>query len=75
MSKEKFRRLEEKIAEWKRQLPPHSTPPAILQKLEDLEEELEEAKKGRVMANNILEKDTRRAIEQVKHLVIDRTLA
>lgn len=36
--------LEQKIGELKRRIPPHSVPPAMLQELEELEEELEKAK-------------------------------
>ena len=32
--------LEERIAELKRRIPPHSVPPAMLQELEELEEQL-----------------------------------
>ncbi len=34
--------LEERIAELKRRIPPHSVPPAMLQELEELEEQLAE---------------------------------
>ncbi|RLC71413.1 MAG: histidine kinase [Chloroflexi bacterium] len=44
MSAERVRELEEKIAEFKRRIPPHSVPPAMLQELEELEEQLEKAK-------------------------------
>ena len=46
MSAESVRELEEKIAELKRRMPPHSVPPAMLQKLEELEEELDKAKEA-----------------------------
>lgn len=45
MSNERVKELEEKIADLKRRLPPHSVPPAMFQELEDLEEELEKAKR------------------------------
>ena len=41
MSSERIKDLEKQIAELKRQWPAHSVPPAMLQRLEDLEEELE----------------------------------
>jgi hypothetical protein len=44
MSTQSVRELESKIAELKRRIPPHSIPPAMLQELEELEEELEKAK-------------------------------
>jgi len=44
MSTESIRELEEKIAELRSRLPAHSIPPAMLQELEDLEEQLEKAK-------------------------------
>jgi len=49
MSTQSVREFEEKIVELKRRIPPHSVPPAMLQKLEELEEELgkaREAEKG-----------------------------
>lgn len=45
MSNERVKELEEKIADLKQRLPPHSVPPAMFQELEDLEEELEKAKR------------------------------
>ncbi|MEE8372287.1 MAG: histidine kinase [Dehalococcoidia bacterium] len=36
--------LEEKIAEIKQRIPPHSVPPAMLQELDELEQELEQAR-------------------------------
>ena len=36
---------EERIAEIKRRIPPHSVPPAMLQELEELEEQLAEMTK------------------------------
>jgi hypothetical protein len=41
MSNVRIKELEERIAELKRRLPAHSVPPAMLQQLEELEEELE----------------------------------
>ena len=43
---ENIRELEIKIAELKRRIPPHSVSPGMLQELEDLEEELSEARKA-----------------------------
>ena len=45
MSTEGIRDLEERIAELRRRIPPHSVPPLMLQKLEELEEKLEQAEK------------------------------
>jgi hypothetical protein len=36
--------LEQRIAEMKRRVPPHSVPPAMLEELEELELRLEQAK-------------------------------
>ena len=44
MSTQSIRELEEKIAELKRRIPPHSVPLLMLQELEELEEQLEEAR-------------------------------
>ncbi len=44
MSTESVAELESKIAELKRRIPPHSIPPAMLQELEELEEQLDKAK-------------------------------
>ncbi len=38
---QKIKELEEQIADLKRQWPAHSVPPAMLQKLDELESELE----------------------------------
>ena len=38
--------LEREIAEIKRRWPPHSAPPQLLRRLDELEGELEQAKKG-----------------------------
>ena len=46
MSTQSVRELEEKIAELKRRIPPHSVPPAMLQHLEELEEQLREAREA-----------------------------
>jgi hypothetical protein len=45
MCGEQIRELEERIAELKRRLPAHSVPPAMMQELEELEEELETLRK------------------------------
>ena len=45
MSTEGIRDLEERIAELRRRIPPHSVPPSMLQELEELEEKLEQAEK------------------------------
>ena len=37
--------LEREIAEIKRRWPPHSVPPQLLRRLDELEDELEQAKK------------------------------
>jgi hypothetical protein len=42
MGKDELRELEERIAEIKRRIPPHSIPPAMLQELEELEARVEE---------------------------------
>jgi len=44
MHKDEVSELEERIAEMKRRIPPHSVPPAMLQDLEDLEMRLQEAR-------------------------------
>ena len=44
MHAESVKELEEKIAELKRRIPPHSVPPAMLQELEKLEEQLEKTR-------------------------------
>jgi HAMP domain-containing protein len=46
MNTQRVRELESKIAELKRRIPPHSIPPAMLQELEELEEELEKARQA-----------------------------
>jgi len=44
MSTQSIRELEQKIAEIKRRIPPHSVPPSMLLELEELEDELEKVK-------------------------------
>ncbi len=39
---DQIRKLREKIVDLKKRWPAHSTPPALLQQLDDLEEELEQ---------------------------------
>lgn len=41
----RVRALEARIADLERRLPAHSTPPSLVQELEDLEEQLSEAKR------------------------------
>ena len=41
MNRQSVRELEERIAELRRRIPPHSVPAAMLQELEELEGELE----------------------------------
>jgi len=43
MRNENIKELEERIAELRRRIPPHSIPPAMLEELEELEELLEKA--------------------------------
>jgi len=43
MSTDEIRDIEERIAELKKRIPPHSVPPAMLQELDELEEQLEKA--------------------------------
>jgi len=45
MKKERIKELEKQIAELKRRWPAHSVPPTMLQQLDDLEEELERARR------------------------------
>ena len=45
MSEDKVSEIEDKIADLKARWPAHSVPPSMWQQLEELEEELEEAKK------------------------------
>lgn len=46
MSKDKVREIENKIADLKARWPAHSVPPSMWQQLEELEAELEKAKKA-----------------------------
>jgi hypothetical protein len=41
-----FKAIEEEIADLKRRWPPHSVPPQMLERLDELEEALKEAKKA-----------------------------
>lgn len=45
MTKDKIKEIEAKIADLKARWPPHSVPPSMWRELEDLEAELEAAKK------------------------------
>ena len=44
MNDEKIKELEKKIADLQKQWPAHSVPPAMMQLLDDLEEQLAQAK-------------------------------
>jgi hypothetical protein len=46
VSKETVREIEEKIADLKARWPAHSVPPSMWQRLEELEDELEQAKRA-----------------------------
>ena len=46
MSNDRVREIEEKIADLKARWPAHSVSPSMWQQLEELESQLEEAKKG-----------------------------
>ena len=46
MSKDKVREIEDKIADLNARWPAHSVSPSMWQQLEELEAELEEAKRG-----------------------------
>jgi len=46
MNTQRVMELETRIAELKRRIPPHSIPPAMLQELEELEEQLDKAKEA-----------------------------
>jgi len=48
MNSQIIKELEEKIAEVKRRIPPHSVPPSMLEELEELEEQLERARKRKL---------------------------
>ena len=45
MEKERIKKIQEEIADLKAKWPAHSAPPSMWQKLEELEEQLEQAKK------------------------------
>ena len=45
MSEDKIREIEDKIADLKARWPPHSVPPLMWHQLEELEDELEKAKR------------------------------
>ena len=45
MSRDRIKELEKQIADLKSRWPAHSVPPAMMQQLDDLEEELEREKK------------------------------
>jgi hypothetical protein len=47
MNGDKVKEIEERLAALKKQWPAHSVSPAMLQQLDELEEELEKAKKER----------------------------
>jgi hypothetical protein len=46
VSKDEVREIEDKIADLKARWPAHSVPPSMWQQLEELEDELEKAKKS-----------------------------
>jgi len=46
MSTDKVREIEDKIADLKARWPAHSVPPSMWQQLEELEDDLEEARKA-----------------------------
>jgi hypothetical protein len=46
MDTQRVKELEKKIEELRRRIPPHSVPPAMIEELEELEEELERASKA-----------------------------
>ncbi|HEY96637.1 MAG TPA: histidine kinase [Dehalococcoidia bacterium] len=48
MNKDRIREIEEKIADLKARWPPHSVPLSMWQQLEELEEELERAKRNQM---------------------------
>jgi len=47
MNADRVKEIEEKIAELKSRWPAHSVPPHMWQQLEELEEQLEEARRGK----------------------------
>jgi len=46
MSEDKVREIEDKIADLKARWPAHTVPPSMWQQLEELEEQLEKAKRA-----------------------------
>ena len=46
MSEDRVREIKDKIADLKARWPAHSVPPSMWQQLEELEAQLEEAKRG-----------------------------
>jgi len=46
MANERIREIEEELTDLKARWPAHSVPPSMWQKLEELEEKLEQAKRG-----------------------------
>ncbi len=48
MTTNSIKELEEKIAELKRRVPPHSVPPSMLEELEELEGRLERARRKKL---------------------------
>ena len=48
MDAQRIEELEERIAEIRQRIPPHSVPPAMLEELEELEEQLERARENDV---------------------------
>jgi len=46
MSEDRVKEIEDKIADLKARWPAHSVPPSMWQQLEELEAQLEEAKRG-----------------------------
>ena len=44
MHRDEVSELEERVAEMKRRVPPHSVPPAMLEEIEELEARLDEAR-------------------------------
>jgi hypothetical protein len=44
MNKDRIKELEERVAELRKRIPPHSVPPGLIQMLEDTEDELERAR-------------------------------
>lgn len=52
MNDDKVKEIEERLAALKKQWPAHSVSPAMLQQLDELEEELEKAKKAQVQKSD-----------------------